>query len=195
MSNTVKKAVLEFDVLRDTVKDATIIPFEKEILALVDKFGESGQSGGSAPYTAGAISDAVNKLCLQKPLCDITGIDSEWNDVTEYSDGKECYQNKRLSSIFKDGKDGVPYYLDAIVFRGEDDSTFTGNSVKLKDGSTIRSRQSIYLPFKPKTFYIDVIETEWADEHETIEKSGGGWWTSVVKDESQLDEVFEYYMK
>ena len=74
MSNTTDKATLEFEVLRSTVDDAIIMPFEKEILALVDKFGESGQSGGSAPYTAGAISSAVKKLCMQEPICDITCI-------------------------------------------------------------------------------------------------------------------------
>jgi hypothetical protein len=198
MINTLGKATLEFEVLKNTVKDATIAPFEKEILALVHKFGESGQSGGSAPYTAGAISSAVKKLCMHEPICDITGIDSEWNDVSEYASKDKTetsYQNKRLSSVFKDGKDGTPYYLNAIVFKGQDDSTFTSNSVKLKDGSNITSRQFIKLPFKPKTFYIDVIETEWADQHETVEKSGGGWWTSVIKDESQLKEVFKYYKK
>jgi len=198
MSNTVDKAKLEFEVLRSTVEDAIITPFEKEILALVDKFGESGQSGGSAPYTASAISSAVKKLCMQEPICDITGIDSEWNDVREYGDGRKMYQNKRLSSVFKEGKDGPPYYLNAIVFKGQDDSTFTSNSVKLKDGSKLGSRQAIKLPFKPKTFYVDVIETEWHKNKETGEltvQSGGGWWTSVIKDESQLEEVFDYYQK
>jgi len=40
---------------------------------------------------------------------------------------------------------------------------------------------------------IDILETEWADKTETVQKKDGGWWTSVVKDESQLKEVFEYY--
>jgi len=196
MSNTADKAKLEFEVLRSTVENAIIAPFEKEILALVDKFGESGQSGGSAPYTAGAISSAVKKLCMQEPICDITGIDSEWHEVSDHMGTRtSMYQNKRLSSVFKDGKDGTPYYLNAIVFNGKDNSSFTGNSVKLKDGSTLASRQFIKLPFQPKTFYVDVIETEWADQHETVEKSGGGWWTSVIKDEKQLEEVFEYYKK
>ena len=169
-----------------------------DLLALVEKFGESGQSGGSAPYIAGAISNAVKELCLQRPLCDITGIDSEWNDVREFCDGRETYQNKRLSSVFKEGKDGIPYYLNAIVFKGQNDSTFTSNSVDLKDGSKLVSRQSIKLPFKPKTFYVDVIETEWYKNKETGEltvQSGGGWWTSVIKDESQLEEVFEHYIR
>jgi len=192
--NTITKAEREFSILEKEVKDAIIMPFKAEILSLVKKFGDSGQSGGSAPYTAGAISKAVKTLCLQKPICDITGDDDEWADCSNMGDS-ESYQNKRLSSVFKNGKNGKPYYLNAIVFKGQNGNGFTGNDVKLKDGSSISSNQFIKLPFKPKTFYIDVIETEWADKEETKKQKGGGWWTSVVKDETQLDEVFNYYLK
>lgn len=191
----IEKAEREFDILEKTIENAIIAPFKKEILALVEKFGESGQSGGSAPYTAGAISEAVKKLCLQNPICDITGIEEEWNDVSESHNGEQWFQNNRLSSVFKEGENGKPYYLDAIVFKGQNGSCFTGNAIELESGGTIGSRQYIKLPFKPKTFYIDVIETEWADKTETVKKQGGGWWTSIVKDESQLKEVFEYYIK
>jgi hypothetical protein len=194
-SNTKKHAVREFEILNKTVKDAVIAPFEKEIIALVDAFGNSGQSGGSAPYTAGAISEAVKNLCLQQPIAPITCEDDEWIDRTGERSGNPYYQNNRLSSVFKDGKNGKPYYLDAIVFRGQNGSCFTGNSVELPNGEILGSRQFIKLPFKPKTFYIDVIETEWADKNETVEKAGGGWWTSNIKDMSQLDEVFDYYEK
>ena len=54
----------ELDILIKTTIDAIIRDFIPEILALCEKFGESGQSGGSAPYTAKAISQAVEKLCL-----------------------------------------------------------------------------------------------------------------------------------
>lgn len=188
MSNTKDRAIIEFKILKETTEGALVLHYEKEILALVNKFNHSGQSGGSAPYTAGAIADTVRKLCLQKPLCPITGHDDEW---FEHDDGH--FQNKRLSSVFKEGKEAKPYYIEAIIFKGNNDHCFTGNGVTLKDGSVIGSRQYIKLPFQPKSFYIDVIETEWADKEETVKKVGGGWWTSVVKDESQLDEVFEYY--
>ena len=66
----------------------------------------------------------------------------------------------------------------------------------MEDGTVMTSRQYIKsFPFKPKTFYIDVIDTEWADKEETVEEEGGGWWTSIIKDEKQLEEVFEYYNK
>ena len=192
-SNTFKHAEHEFVILKKTVKDAIIAPFEKEILALANAFGNSGQSGGSAPYTAGAISQAVKKLCLQEPICPITGIDEEWNDNIQPG----VYQNNRLSSVFKDGKEGKPYFIEAIIFRGQNGSCFTGSSVELPSGGTIQSRQFIRLPFTPKRFYIDVIETEWHKDEETGEltkQDGGGWWTSIVKDESQLKKVFEYYL-
>jgi hypothetical protein len=202
MSNTLKKAELEFKVLRSTMKDAIIVPFEKEILALVDKFGESGQSGGSAPYTAGAISLAVKKLCMQEPICDITGIDSEWNDISEYSIDSESYQNKRLSSVFKEGKSGTPYYLNAIVWKGvEEWDTHTGSVyVNNTEFELLTSRQFINLPFKPKTFYVDVlrvdISKEYAEKNDIHYTEGNdGCYYTILKDETQLDKVFEYYNK
>lgn len=194
MSNTKSKAVREFEILEEAVDKPIILPFKSEILALVDKFGDSGQSGGSAPLTAGAISQAVKTLCMQEPICGITGNDDEWSNRIS---GDETYQNIRCSAVFKKGKGGRPYYLNAIVFRGEGNgNSFTSNgSVTLKNGEKIKSRQYINLPFKPKTFYVDVTETEWADKEEKVKKVGGGWWTSVVKDEKQLEEVFKYYKK
>jgi hypothetical protein len=100
-------------------------------------------------------------------------------------------QCEQLSSLFKD--EGGYYYLDAVVFRGGN-GCFDG-SAELQSGERIRSSQYVKFPFVPKTFYIDVIETEWADKEQTEKKAGGGWWSSVVKDESQLKEVFEYYKR
>lgn len=199
MSKTKSFAEIELDILSASITDPENRPiieeFREEILALCEKFGNSGQSGGSAPYVASALSSAIGKLLLFKPICPITGLDEEWADVSEMSN-EPTLQNKRLLSIFKN-KDGSAYYLNAIVFRGENEgSSFTGNSVQLANGNTIGSRQYIKsYPFEPKTFYIDVVETEWANKEETEKKQGGGWWTSVVKDESQLDAVWEYYVK
>ena len=61
MTNTQKFAKRELDILAATVPDAIVTPFAKEILALCEAFGKSGQSGGSAPYTASAISQAIKK--------------------------------------------------------------------------------------------------------------------------------------
>lgn len=184
----------EFDILERNVEEAIILPFRNEITALVEAFGRSGQSGGSAPFTAKAIAMAVENLCLHKPLYGITLGDEEWMDQSDAFGGNETYQNKRLGSVFKDGKDGRAYFLDAIVFTDQNGFSFTSGGVVLSDGTTLGSAHYIKdVPFKPKTFYVDVISTEWADKEETQQKEGGGWWTSVVKDEKQIDNVFAFY--
>lgn len=182
-SNTAKFAERELSILVKTVEDPTIKPFIPEIIALCDKFGKSGQSGGSAPFTARALSHAVKKLCLQEPICEITGIDEEWNDVSEMSDGKIVFQNKRCSALFKDGKDSMPHYLDAIVFKAQNGHAYCG-SAWMGDGSKLYSQQYIKkFPFKPKTFYIDVLEKEVAKDD----------WEFYIKNEKQLKAVWKYY--
>lgn len=193
MTNTQSHAKRELDILIKTTPDAIIKDFIPEILAICEAFGNSGQSGGSAPYTASALSDAIKKLCLQKPICPITGIDEEWNSCSDMGDTDDMYQNNRSSNIFKKGKNGRPYFLDAIVWQGEDDyDTFTGTI------NGITSRQYIKsFPFKPKTFYIDVVRdfnVEGIPEKEIIE-TGLGKYIYKIKDEAQLKEVFDYYDK
>jgi len=123
------------------------------------------------------------KLAMHEPLSPILCTDDEWNDVSDMSDEPKNsrFQNNRLSSVFKHGKDGKPYYLDAIVWRNQKGHTYTG-SVLLK-GKKIRSSQTIKLPFEPKTFYIDVFDYEIAPDD----------WESRIVDEKQLEEVWKYY--
>lgn len=183
-------------------KTLLVAEFVPEIEALVDKFGQSGQSGFSAPYTAGAIVDTLKKMFAHEPLGEgITGADDEWVDVSYESDmsPKSFYQNNRLSSVFKDTKEGRPYYLDAIVFKSiNKDYTFTGNSVMMTEGDsqTIGSRQYIKkFPFQPKTFIVDVYEKEYRKlkDGSLVEEEGGGWWESWLTDPKQLEQVWEYY--
>ncbi len=197
-SSTYEHADRELAVLVKTSTDTNnrpiIEPFIEEILELCDKFGKSGQSGGSAPYTARALSQVVEKLCLHEPLCPISGGKDEWNDVSEMNGGSTLFQNSRDGRIFRTDHNSRSYFIDAIVFDGDVGGSFTSQgSVKL-DGEIITSKQYIKsFPFTPKTFRIDVISTEWADRDETVKKQGGGWWTHEIKDKSQLDKVFEYY--
>lgn len=183
MTNTHNFAARELDILSKSSLDPNdrplIEPFRKEILALCEKFGKSGQSGGSAPYTAGCISQAVKSLLLQEPICPITGIPDEWGDVAEEG-GLPLLQNSRCSALFKNGSDGLPYYLDAIVWKSQlPHDTFTG------EVSGFYSRQFIReFPFIPKTFYIDVIVTEIGDERHYR-----------LRDPKQLNRVWKYYRK
>lgn len=177
MTNTQRHAQRELDILVKAATDPDnrpiIEPFIPEILALCEKFG---QSGGSAPFTASALSSAIKNLCLQKNICPIMGTDDEWGTVAD-----SVNQNKRLGSIFKD--DEGAYFLDAIVWKTDKDSGWSGSAL-LENGKKILSRQRIKsFPFDPKTFTIDVIETEVAP----------GDWEFKVKNENDLIPVFEYY--
>ena len=202
MTNTQKFAKQELDILAATVPDAIVTPFAKEILALCEAFGKSGQSGGSAPYTASAISQAVKKLMLQEPICDVTGHETEWVDVSEISDGEILWQNSRCSGLFK-YPDGKLSYVDAIVWKGEEDrDAFTGRVyIDEKDFELIGSSQFAKLPFKPKTFYIDVVRVPIAKEEAEsrnlhyIEDGFNKCYYTILKDPTQLDKVFKYYDK
>lgn len=203
MTNTQSFAKQELDILAATVPDAIVTPFSKEILALCEAFGRSGQSGCSAPYTASAISQAVKHLMLQEPICDVTGINKEWVNVREVSREDEMmYQNKRCSALFK-SKIGKSWYLNAIVWKGEEEhDTFTGHVyADDKNFELIGSSQYVRFPFKPKTFYIDVVyipitkvEAEKRKMY-YIEDRDGECHYSVVKDTKQLAKVFKYYDK
>jgi len=83
----------------------------KHILHMIKEFADEGHSGFSAQYAINILS----KLMSFKPLSPLTGEDDEWVDVSEMS-GTPHYQNKRRSSVFKDGKDGEAYDIDGKVF-------------------------------------------------------------------------------
>jgi hypothetical protein len=193
MTNRQSFAKQELDILAATVPDAIVTPFAKEILALCEAFGKSGQSGGSAPYTASAISQAVKHLMLQEPICPVTGIDEEWVNVRETSAEDEMmYQNKRCSALFK-SKNGKCWYVDAIVKKTQTGSCWSGSFWLSKEDylSGDKSKKigcAHYVksfPFSPKTFYIDVTEEEVAKDD----------WETYLKDGKQLEKVFKYYDK
>jgi hypothetical protein len=180
-SNTALRAQDEINLLMhysDPNDPPIIEDFVPEILALIDKFGNSGQSGGSAPYVASAICTTLEKLMNRKTLLPITGEEHEWMEVG-MDIGGLLFQNNREGAIFKYGVDGKSYYLDAIVWK--DNNCSWSGTAYTKDGIAVSSRQFIKsFPFTPKTFYIDVF-----DDGDTFN----------IIDETQLDEVFEYYAK
>lgn len=239
-SNAFSFAELELSILENTNPESELLLIKDEILRLVDKFSESGQSGGSAPYTAGSIIheienkissnlvveiakdedsltleftkeinsivekikfnsidinenlfESIEKLLLFGPIVPITGIDDEWGDVREFGDGNSWYQNKRCSALFKDGKDGKPYYIDAIVKKDQRGLCWSGfawlseEDYKTGDRSKMVGKKGYIksFPFTPKTFYIDVRDVEVAKDD----------WESFVVDQNQLEEVWTYY--
>jgi hypothetical protein len=223
MTNTQSFAARELEILDKTWnrrapdQQPVILEFTNEILALCEKFGNSGQSGGSAPYTAGAICSALKHLLLQEPIGPVTGIQEEWNNCTGMGaidvDSSGVWQNNRCSALFMEN--GEAYYLDAIIWKGDtqgesgtDWDTFSGTV------EGIRSRQFIQkFPFTPKTFYIDVtremLPEDWTEEpfyknefYDTkiFEETGVREWRVEkyrykIKDKNQLDRVWKYYRK
>lgn len=192
MSNLLTHAERELDILTATHKDPdnrpVVEPFRKEILALVEAFGNSGQSGGSAPISARVLSHSIEKLLLFTPIAPLTGEEEEWNQV-----GDDDYQNNRCSAVFKKANVGDPYYIDAVIFVGEDPGDqFTG---KVEE---VFSRQYIKeFPFTPKKFFIDVRREPFdLERHGKDARSvtcGTGDYVYFIKDREQLKEVFEYY--
>jgi hypothetical protein len=146
---------------------------EGNILELLEVFSKQGHSGSSAPYVVKMFS----KLAMFEPISPIEDLEEEWSDV----DG-DSYQNKRCSALFKEKETGKCYYLDAIIWREENDSGWNGSALD-KSGKKITSRQYVNFPFYPKTFYVDVTSVEEPKD----------MWEFFIKDESQLEEVFRYY--
>ena len=145
------------------------------VLELIQVFSDQGHSGCSANMT----TSLFNKLAQYKPLIPLTYDDDEWN---ESRDGDpEHYQNNRNSAVFKDAKDGTPYYVDAYTKRTPDGNCWHG-SLQLKDGS-VMGRCYIKDPSNMPTITIDVDEAEIAPND----------WEMWVKDETQLEELAKYY--
>jgi len=172
MSNLVEHAKREFLKLGykpiDKCENDPNKWIQENILELLEIFSKQGHSGFSASY----VLSYFNKLANFEPIAPIMCTDDEWNDIAD-----ECYQNNRCSAVFKEKIDSNPYYLDAIIFVDENNSSFTGRAYNNSHDS-ITSRQTIKLPFTPKRFYVDVVY--YNDENH-------------IKDESQLKEVWKYY--
>lgn len=239
-SNALSYAELELSILKNTNPESELLMIKDELLRLIDKFGESGQSGGSAPYTARAITneikdkishnivleitknsdsltyeftneinsiveliksksitefnyliDSINDLLLFNPILPITGVDDEWGDVRDFGDGKPWYQNKRCSALFKDGKEGKPYYINAIIKKDQNGVCWSGmvwineEDYKSGDRSKMIGKKGYVksFPFTPKTFYVDVVDVEFDKDD----------WESFLVDPKQLEEVWNYY--
>jgi hypothetical protein len=202
----VDKAQFELELLMNNPEGTPIIKeYVPEVMALVKKFADSGQSGASAPFTSAIIVQVLKKLLAHEPLGDgIMGTDDEWSDCSSYEDavpGTGSFQNKRLSSVFKEGNGGKPYYLNAITFIPEGKNYgFSSGGVRMAEDSDETVGSAHYIksfPFEPKTFQIKVHEKEYRklEDGTLVEEPGGGWWESWLADPGQLDEVWVYYDK
>lgn len=179
--STMDKALKEFDILAAQIPDAVALDFKDEILALLRKFADSGQSGSSAPFVRAAIVHTIDKLCMQEPLTPIYNVPEEWSDESNASQ-RPLFQNVRCSSLFKEA-DGQVYNISAIVFVTPKDIAYTGSTV-FPDGRRLLSRAKVKsFPFTPKTFYVHVREEEISPDD----------WDFYIDDVSQLEAIKEVY--
>lgn len=68
------------------------------MIDILERFFEQWDSGGAVSVVA----PVLQRLIAGKPLGPLTGDADEWMDVSEMS-GRVMYQNKRCSTVFKDG--------------------------------------------------------------------------------------------
>lgn len=106
---------------------------------LLEAFDGEGHSGTSAPYMVYLFS----KLALFKPIGPLTGVDSEWIEVSE-----GLLQNCRCSHVFKEN--GEAYDSNGRVFEEPDGSRFTSSD----------SRVPVTFPYTPTTEIVKVDTSE-----------------------------------
>ena len=137
--NLVKHANKEFEVLKwpgDCEMQKMVCDNVRELLKV---FGEQGHSGSSAPY----VLNLFAQLAKFNPISPLTGNDDEWNEV-----GENAFQNNRDGEVFKQGKDGTPYWIHGKIF------------VEKKSGcsyTSMDSRVDIKFPWtKPEPEIVEV---------------------------------------
>lgn len=205
MTNYQKHFERELEIMRKSVEqdDELIIePYVEAINNLLDIFGKQGHSGSSASLHSAVLSKTIKALTDFQILSPLTGEDDEWNDITFYHGEKhnpkkpKLYQNKRDSGVFKN-EDGTCNYVTAIVFQGEDRwDRFTGSVAGIGSSQKIKE-----FPFMPKTFFLDVYREPYDANNPKHQNSQdviscqSGDMVYFIKDEKQLETIFEYYDK
>jgi len=173
MSNLIKHAEIELKMAGLFDKDSDYGGMLGEsVMELMKVFSDQGHSGCSA----GMVSNLFDKLSRYKPITPLTLKDDEWCEI-----GTDKFQNKRRSSVFKDGKNGRAYFIDAYYKKTQTGSTWSG-SLDLQDGTRITKCYIKDVKSMPSVC-IDVIETEVSKDN----------WDMVIKDMEQLNELKKHY--
>ncbi len=113
---------------------------EEAVLELLEVFSAQGHSG----FSAGTVAHYFSELAMFSPLSPLTGEDSEWNDISEFEDGRSVWQNRRCSHVFKD--ETGAYDSNGRVFREPNGVTYTSND----------SRVPVTFPYWPSPTFVDV---------------------------------------
>lgn len=187
MSNLVEYAKRELNLIGAFDKESDFYGglIGESVLELIEVFSNQHHSGTSAQVVASLFFN----LARFKNLTPLTFEDNEWVII---EDGPvETYQNKRLSSVFKIGKTGKPYYIDAHIQKNQNGVCWSG-SLSIDKNKRIK-RCFIKDPSNIPTVYIDVLDKEVNKYNEDIEEPGSGFWIHTIKDPSQLEELNKFY--
>jgi len=179
MSNLIKHAERELKLAGLFDKDSDYNGMLGDaVMELMKVFSNQGHSGMSASM----VSSLFDKLSRFKQLTPLTFKDDEWNEP-----GENSYQNKRRSSVFKDGKDGKPYFIDAYTMIAifPDGHTSGWSGTLLLEGNKSVRRCYIKDPSSMPTIKIRLKahynSNDLAD------------WDFELAKESQLEELKKYY--
>jgi len=130
--------------------DKMNVAMREHLIHMVSEFAKEGHSGFSASYAVGILE----KLFSYKPLCPLTGADSEWLAIAEsQTNGNNgtLYQNMRASHVFKD--DDGAYDIDGKIFY---DIVTDGEGEPHKSYFTgLGSRVPVTFPYTPVSEYLE----------------------------------------
>ncbi len=151
---------------------------------------EDNHSGMSISIT----KNILMRLIESKPLTEIDDTEDGWNKVAEREDGSECYQSKRMSSLFKniDANGKVEYNdLDRCVCK-DINSGVTYHNVLASQ--YLNKNYPIAMPYypsdKPFIFYtedfcLDRADTVGLYTHKAL--------ISMTKPDGSKEDVCQFY--
>lgn len=113
-SPLVQHVARELDILLTNPEDSVITGGQAD--AIVDLAIEfTGHSGGSAPFSIGALAWAVQTALSYEPLSPLTGQAQEWMVIDEDMMGRPgVEQNVRCGRVFREN--GQVYAIDSVVW-------------------------------------------------------------------------------
>jgi len=155
MSNLMKFAESELDLIGLNDDDEMNGMMRKHILHMIGEFSNEGHSGFSANYAVNLLS----KLLKYEPLAPLTGEDSEWMEIAKEMSGSTngtLYQNKRLGRVFKD--DTGAYDSEGKIFWEWYSSPDVDDGKPYKTYFTSRdSRVPVTFPYTPTQIYEERV--------------------------------------
>lgn len=144
----------ELDRLLVDDEDGMQKEVNESIIEVVEVFSKQGHSGFSASYAL----EMISRLLSWKPITSLTGDESEWNDVSDYCDGRSVQQNNRCSAVFRDNNDNTSaHYVDGKVFSDDGGvSWFTRGG----GDSSVPVTFPFHVPDKPEYIMLEDAELE-----------------------------------